>query len=244
MTQEYPDFVESTGYGTGEGLCGWNCRHSFFPFYPGVSRPHYTPEALAALNAKDVEYNGKKYTRYEVSQMQRALERQVRAAKRSFVAQEAAGLDTTAAAARLKAARKQLAQFCLDTGGKQAAERTLTPGFGEKQAKASNEAAKKLLTNAAGQPILEVKRVSLKAEPNSITQVTYAKGGKTRAFYGSNGSIVKEISNNDHGHVAEKGFGQHGEHAHDWLRDEDGRPIRQRARELTDAERKENEDFL
>ena len=23
---EYLDFVESTGYGTGGGLCGWNCR--------------------------------------------------------------------------------------------------------------------------------------------------------------------------------------------------------------------------
>ena len=27
----FPDFVECTGYGTGEGLCGWNCRHSFGP---------------------------------------------------------------------------------------------------------------------------------------------------------------------------------------------------------------------
>ncbi|HHD2783806.1 phage minor capsid protein [Clostridium perfringens] len=24
--QEYPDFIESTGYGTGSGLGGWNCR--------------------------------------------------------------------------------------------------------------------------------------------------------------------------------------------------------------------------
>lgn len=26
MAEEYPDFVTVTGYGTGEGLGGWNCR--------------------------------------------------------------------------------------------------------------------------------------------------------------------------------------------------------------------------
>ena len=31
---DYKDFKESTGYGTGGGLCGWNCRHTFIPFNP------------------------------------------------------------------------------------------------------------------------------------------------------------------------------------------------------------------
>ena len=30
-TPGLPLFEETTGYGTGEGLCGWNCRHSFGP---------------------------------------------------------------------------------------------------------------------------------------------------------------------------------------------------------------------
>lgn len=30
-TPNLPLFVDSTGYGTGEGLCGWNCRHNFGP---------------------------------------------------------------------------------------------------------------------------------------------------------------------------------------------------------------------
>lgn len=33
-TPGYPLFAETTGYGTGEGLCGWNCRHSFGPGDP------------------------------------------------------------------------------------------------------------------------------------------------------------------------------------------------------------------
>lgn len=32
--EKYQNFKETTGYGTGAGLCGWNCRHSFSPFFP------------------------------------------------------------------------------------------------------------------------------------------------------------------------------------------------------------------
>ena len=28
----YEDFETATGYGTGPGLCGWNCRHNFYPY--------------------------------------------------------------------------------------------------------------------------------------------------------------------------------------------------------------------
>ena len=33
LGKHYPDFEQATGYGTGAGLCGWNCRHNFYPFY-------------------------------------------------------------------------------------------------------------------------------------------------------------------------------------------------------------------
>ena len=38
----YPDFIDSTGYGSGEGLGGWNCRHHFYPYIEGVSERTYT----------------------------------------------------------------------------------------------------------------------------------------------------------------------------------------------------------
>ena len=60
--------------GAGESLCGWNCRHNFFPFWPGISKRNYTDAALEKLNARDITYQGSLYTRYEISQMQRALE--------------------------------------------------------------------------------------------------------------------------------------------------------------------------
>ena len=57
-----------TGYGTGAGLCGWNCRHSF-----GPGDPEHNPyeEYDAAENKKA----------FDLSQQQRAMERGIRKSK-------------------------------------------------------------------------------------------------------------------------------------------------------------------
>lgn len=133
--RHYPDFEETTGYGTGAGLCGWNCRHSFWPCYPDLGAPPtWTGESLRKLNARDIEYNGKLYTRYEISQMQRARERNVRRCKKRYLAEDAAGLDTTDSAVRLKAARQSLAQFAKDTGSRVDSARVSVPKFGRSEA--------------------------------------------------------------------------------------------------------------
>ena len=130
----YPDFEKATGYGTGAGLCGWNCRHSFFAIDPDLSEPAYTEEELAALDAKNIAYKGKLYTRYELSQKQRALERKVRAAKRQYLAEDAAGLDTAQSAVKLRQARQNLSAFVRETGGRNDSARTFVSGFGRSQA--------------------------------------------------------------------------------------------------------------
>ena len=133
--RHYPDFEETTGYGTGAGLCGWNCRHSFWPCYPDLGDPPtWTGESLRQLNARDIEYNGKLYTRYEISQMQRARERNVRRCKKRYLAEDAAGLDTTDSAVRLKAARQSLAQIAKDTGSRVDSARVSVPKFGRSEA--------------------------------------------------------------------------------------------------------------
>lgn len=140
----YEDFETATGYGTGEGLCGWNCRHSFYPFFPGISKRLYGQEELGRLAAKTVEYGGKMYTEYEITQMQRALERRVRKAKRQFLAEDAAGVDTTRASARLRDVRRALNDFVAATGGKLSAARTDVAGFGAAQARRTNRDAKSI----------------------------------------------------------------------------------------------------
>lgn len=139
----YEDFEIATGYGTGPGLCGWNCRHNFYPFFPGLSEPNWGQGQLEALNAKEVEYGGHMYSRYEISQMQRQLERRVRKAKRRYLAEDAAGLDATQAAVQLKAARQKLAAFVRDTGGRADSQRTGVAGFGRSAASKATAAAER-----------------------------------------------------------------------------------------------------
>ena len=144
MGKHYPDFEAATGYGTGAGLCGWNCRHTFFAIFPELGAPPaWTQADLEALNARDIEYNGGKYTRYEISQMQRARERTVRKYKRRYLAEDAAGADTTASAVKLRQARQDLADFISATGGRADSARTSVAGFGRSEGSKATWAAKK-----------------------------------------------------------------------------------------------------
>ena len=70
--KRFPDFYKSTGYGTGEGLCGWNCRHSFGSG-DGVNNPY-----------KDIQTTDN-YRMEKLEQRQRALERRVRKTKREVM---------------------------------------------------------------------------------------------------------------------------------------------------------------
>lgn len=121
-SQKYPEFAASTGYGTGEGLGGWNCRHSFFPYVEGSPRA-YTAERLQEFEAKKYEYKGRKMTEYEASQTQRYHERQIRRWKRENLAMEAAGQDTAESAAKLKQWQDTQKQFLAQTGLKRQRDR-------------------------------------------------------------------------------------------------------------------------
>lgn len=141
--KHYPDFEAATGYGTGAGLCGWNCRHTFFAVFPELGDPPtWTEESLQELNARNIEYNGKLYTQYEVNQMQRARERNVRKWKKRYLAESAAGSDTTDSAMRLKAARQSLSEFAKATGGRVDSARVSVPKFGRSEASKAGWAAK------------------------------------------------------------------------------------------------------
>ena len=246
LGKHYPDFEQATGYGTGAGLCGWNCRHTFFAVFPELGDPPtWTEESLQELNARNIEYNGKLYTQYEVNQMQRARERNVRKWKKRYLAESAAGSDTTDSAVRLKAARQSLSEFAKATGGRVDSARTSVHGFGRSaSSKAAWAVRHNTLTNTAGQTIIKVSKSNITGPRNGITQKTNAKGGIDRNYYGPDGRQTKQISNNGHGHKVEEALGKHGEHAHDYIFDAEGHLCGRPSRELTDAERKENSDIL
>lgn len=71
----YGDFYRETGYGSGEGLCGWNCYHSFFPYFEGLSTRSFSPDPAADAGRDNDE-------EYLLQQKQRYYERQVRSAKK------------------------------------------------------------------------------------------------------------------------------------------------------------------
>lgn len=71
-TPNLPLFEKTTGYGTGEGLSGWNCRHSFGPG-DGVHNPYTN---------WDAEENRKAY---DLSQKQRTMERAIRRTKHELL---------------------------------------------------------------------------------------------------------------------------------------------------------------
>lgn len=136
-SDKYPDFRTATGYGTGAGLGGWNCRHGFSPWVEGAPRV-YSDEALAEMEAPKYEYNGRQLTEYEAEQQQRAYEREIRRRKREYVALDAAGLDTSEAAVKLRTARERQADFLRKTGLKQQGDRELSAGFGRREAAMAN----------------------------------------------------------------------------------------------------------
>ena len=102
----YDDLVETTGYGYVDGLTGANCRHHKYPFLPGVSERTYTDEQLDHIDdGLGCTFDGKTYTAYEATQMQRRIERQIRAQKKLRNAYKEAGLSEDATAANIKLRR-------------------------------------------------------------------------------------------------------------------------------------------
>lgn len=83
MEKKYPNFYKETGYGTATGLCGINCRHSFHPYYEGSARA-YEKEQLEKWKNEKVTYNGKEYSKYDATQLQRAMERRIRTDKKEL----------------------------------------------------------------------------------------------------------------------------------------------------------------
>ena len=81
--RHYPDFYRETGYGTGEGLCGWNCYHNFYPFFEGLSTHSFSTDPSADAGRDNDED-------YRLQQRQRELERAIRDAKRRVQALDGA----------------------------------------------------------------------------------------------------------------------------------------------------------
>ena len=75
--------LDDIGYGTATGFKGVNCRHDWYPYYKGSTRT-YTQKQLDAWENEKVIYNGQKISKYNATQVQRKMERQIRQDKKEL----------------------------------------------------------------------------------------------------------------------------------------------------------------
>ncbi len=142
---QFDNLLDATGYPENPlGLCGYNCRHSFTPFLPGVSRNNNKPI--------DTEANRRAY---ELSQTQRAMERRIRAQKRKCTALHTAvkNCEDPAAKAKLQEKYAQSAKrlqdqnaaytkFCADNDLKPYHERLAVAGWDRSAASTASAAVR------------------------------------------------------------------------------------------------------
>ena len=132
----YKQLVDICGLGTGDGLCGWNCYHEYYPFFPGISERMYTDEWLAEQNRKEdqkKEWMGKEYNAYEQTQKQRQMETAMRAQRQKVDLLKEAGVDPdeiTIAKAKYQAQLDEYSRFCRKMGLREQRERIYMDGRG------------------------------------------------------------------------------------------------------------------
>lgn len=149
--KRYPDFRETTGYGTGEGLCGWNCRHSFGTG-DGINNPFDIDSIKKADN----------YKAESLQKRQRILERRIRNSKGDLQNIQTA-IDSCRdeklkfelqqmydrKSAVLRRQNKQYRDYCKENALKEYSERLRVAQWDRSQAVKSAKAAQRYL-NAKG----------------------------------------------------------------------------------------------
>ena len=104
--KDYPDFEKTCGIGDVQGILGANCRHSWTAFVEDVMEPTYTDKQLSHIDdGLGCTFDGKTYTAYEATQMQRRVERQIIKQKRLVKAYKASGQEDARITASAKLRR-------------------------------------------------------------------------------------------------------------------------------------------
>lgn len=257
------------GYGSGDGFQGWNCRHNWFPFFPGISTRAYSPEQLQHLDDKRVEYHGKQYSEYEASQIQRQMEREIRSTKRTLAGLDEGAkhakddslrtgfqADFTTHSLRLKEQEKALSNMLKETKRLPDSSRVQVQGFGRSQAQKAVHSAKaeiekysKIHYNKDGTIVVTDdwkgkghSSMPQTYKPNAIIE-TVSNGGKQidRTIYDGSGKMQRQIHSGAHGRPDKHPYG---EHCHSYTWEEGKKHPRRVIGELTEQDKKENRDIL
>lgn len=93
--------LNDVGYGSADGFSGVNCRHSWYPYFEGISEPLYTDfeEPLP------FKYKGKTYTGYDANQYIRKLENSIKKEKRKITMYSELGDEDSVTTHKVRAQR-------------------------------------------------------------------------------------------------------------------------------------------
>lgn len=128
--------IDVCGLGSGDGLCGWGCRHDYYPYIEGISERTYTDTELEEMNAREnipKAYNGKEYTSYTATQKQRKLETLMRKQRQDIKLLQEGGADEDEimfARSRYRSSMAQYAEFSKKMDLPQQRERITVDGLG------------------------------------------------------------------------------------------------------------------
>lgn len=217
---KYKDFERTCGYGDVQGILGANCRHSWSSFVEGVMEPTYTQEYLDHIDdGLGCDFDGKHYSAYEATQMQRRLERTIKAQKEIKNAYKAAGLNEDAQTANIKLRRlnTKYREFSKAAGLPEQQERTKVTYISEKteakvqkvKAQRSAEAAK-VDSQTTPQYVDVTAQWRETATPNShVVQDAreYVKDGVTYKVDGHNVVLDYSLHEKEIAELLEREFG-------------------------------------
>lgn len=121
----------------------YNCYHKIFSIVIGVSEPEYTDEQLQKIkedNEKGFEFEGKHYTNYEGTQLQRKLELEIRKNKDTQILARESGLTDLAeeSEAKINYLTNKYDKLCDISGLKAKEERMSVSGYRRMKIENSN----------------------------------------------------------------------------------------------------------
>lgn len=162
------------GLGTVTGLCGANCYHEYYPFFPGISERNWTDKWLREENARESQkrtFKGKEYDGYEAVQKQRQMETSMRAQRQKVRLLEAGGADKEdiiIAKARYQGQLQEYKEFSDLMGLTPQIERVYVDGLG--RVANTGNFYKKAVKDNPNYGIMELQRNKLKRGSIAISQ--------------------------------------------------------------------------
>lgn len=248
------------GYGEPAGFLGVNCRHSWYPYLEGYSTRAYTDAQLRNIDPPPIEWEGKTYTAYEATQMQRRYERSIRNWRDRVVGYDAAGLDDQmdTAAVRLKRLTDGYEDFSRRAKLPTQEERMYVFGYTSEIDKKIVRIQREMMEKYSGYRYNKDGTIVVTDDwkerghcsiprmyrPYAVVETISGRAKQIdRTYYDADALMAKQIHSGDHGRPDLHPYGEHGEHAHwyDWKKEKEEC---RRTGELTLLERRESSDIL